>query len=357
MPENLEQRIFGCLIGTAVGDALGLPTEGLSRLRQRRLFGEIDGHRLFFRRGMVSDDTEHTLMVAAAILDSGPGVTGFQRRLARRLRLWLLSVPAGIGKATLGAGLKLWLGASPDSSGIRSAGNGPAMRSALLGVCFGDNLPLLKKLVRESTRVTHTDPRAYHGALAVVLAAGISAGVLSGEGGPPGYAGRLRGLLEGEDAGELLTLVDSVVQSVERGESTEAFAERVGWGRGVGGYVLQTVPAALHAWMSHPVDYAEAVSAVIRCGGDTDTTAAIVGGIVGAGVGDDGIPPEWIEGLWDSCGFVRRMEGVGRSVAQALEGEAASSPPALSLRLYLDHLLFLTVVLYHGFRRLLPPYG
>src|SRR5262249_40889645 len=56
--------IIGCLLGTAAGDAIGLPVEGLSPRRQRRLFGEIDSHRLLFGRGMTSDDTEHTCIVA-----------------------------------------------------------------------------------------------------------------------------------------------------------------------------------------------------------------------------------------------------------------------------------------------------
>src|SRR5205823_1644411 len=59
-----------------------------------------------------------------------------------------------------------------------SAGNGPAMRSALLGVCLGHDPPRLRAFVRASTRLTHTDPRAERGALLVALAAhhGASAG-------------------------------------------------------------------------------------------------------------------------------------------------------------------------------------
>lgn len=57
-------RLQGLLIGTAVGDALGLPAEGLSRRRVQRLYQGQWRHRLIFGRGMLSDDTEHMLFVA-----------------------------------------------------------------------------------------------------------------------------------------------------------------------------------------------------------------------------------------------------------------------------------------------------
>src|SRR5688572_25940638 len=114
---SMEEAIVGCLLGTAVGDALGLPCEGLSRRRQERLFGRIDGHRFLFGRGMVSDDTEHTCLVAQALIASAGDIPRFERHLAREFRFWLLGLPAGIGRATLKAVLRLWLGVGPGRSG------------------------------------------------------------------------------------------------------------------------------------------------------------------------------------------------------------------------------------------------
>lgn len=59
--------------------------------------------------------------------------------------------PPGVGFATLRAILKLWLIFSPENSGVFSAGNGPAMRSAIIGVCFGEYGEKLKNLVRSYT--------------------------------------------------------------------------------------------------------------------------------------------------------------------------------------------------------------
>src|SRR3954465_809146 len=100
---DLEISLAGVLVGTAVGDALGLPLEGLSRRRQARLFPPPLRHRFALGRGMISDDTEHTFVVAQSLLDSPDDPARFQRQLARRLRWWLAALPAGIGFATLRA--------------------------------------------------------------------------------------------------------------------------------------------------------------------------------------------------------------------------------------------------------------
>src|SRR5579872_6972076 len=93
--------IAGAVLGCAVGDALGLPYEALSKRRGARLLGPPDRHRLLCGRGMVSDDTEHTCMVAQALCEAPRDPGRFARALARLLRRWLVGVPAGIGLATL----------------------------------------------------------------------------------------------------------------------------------------------------------------------------------------------------------------------------------------------------------------
>ena len=132
------ERIVGCLLGGAVGDAIGLPYEGLTRaaIGARVGAGPL-GHALICGRGMLSDDSEHACMTAQALLASGGELRRFTRSLAWRLRGWLLGLPASVGFGTLRALIRLWLGWSPERSGVNSAGNGPAMRAAILGACLG----------------------------------------------------------------------------------------------------------------------------------------------------------------------------------------------------------------------------
>src|SRR5687768_1032701 len=116
-----DDPIIGCLLGTAVGDAMGLPYEGLSRRRAARLLGPPDRHRFLFGRGMVSDDTELTCIVAQALIASSGCMDTFLSQLSWRLRVWLLVLPAGIGWATLRSILRLCVGIRPQTSGVFSA--------------------------------------------------------------------------------------------------------------------------------------------------------------------------------------------------------------------------------------------
>jgi ADP-ribosylglycohydrolase len=346
-------RIAGVLLGTAVGDALGLPREGLSRRRAGRLFGGPPlGHRFLFGRGMTSDDTEHTCMVAQALLRSADDPDRFARSLAWRLRFWLLGLPAGIGYATLRSILKLWLGFSPQRSGVYSAGNGPAMRAAILGACLGDDPERLRAFVRASTRLTHTDPRAERGAHLIALAAHHGA-----KHGPQGVsAPSFREALERGGAEldpELAGLLDRIETSLQRQASAEEFADALGLSRGVTGYIYHTVPVVLYCWLRWPGDFRRALEEAIGLGGDADTVGAILGGVTGATVGAGGIPKEWIDGLFEWPRSVSWM----RALAERLAGPGPHRPlPLCWPGLIPRNLLFLLVVLAHGLRRLLPPY-
>jgi ADP-ribosyl-[dinitrogen reductase] hydrolase len=351
---ELEDALVGSILGTAVGDAIGLPYEGLSKRRAARLLGPPDRHRFFFGRGLVSDDTEQTCLVAQSLIESGRDVALFERRVLRRLRRWLLTLPAGVGLATLRAISKSLLFFPPHRCGVFSAGNGPAMRSAIIGAAI-DNPVLLSRTVDASCRLTHTDPKAFYGALAVALGANLAKQASLVE--PVDYVVRLRAILEEAPATEFVGLIERAVASVNRGESTAEFAIAAGMGRGISGYVYQTVPVCVHAWLSNQNDFREAVSSIVRCGGDTDTTAAIVGGIVGSHVGKAGIPAEWLRTLAEWPRTAAWMEQLGRQLARAQATGTSEAPLRLSGPLVLGrNLVFLTIVLTHGFRRLLPPY-
>ena len=138
--EEFRRNAFaGVILGTAVGDALGLPAENLSPDRIRRRWKGVWRMRLVFRRGMISDDTEHTLMVAQALLAHPCDAKAFQRALGWKLRWWFASLPAGVGLATAKACLRLWLGFPTECAAVSSAGSAPSMRSAIIGVYFADD--------------------------------------------------------------------------------------------------------------------------------------------------------------------------------------------------------------------------
>jgi ADP-ribosylglycohydrolase len=354
MPFPTSNSIIGCLLGTAVGDAIGLPYEGLSKRRQRRLYLTLNGHQFLFGRGMVSDDTEHICMVAQALIVSSGDVQTFKKDLAKRLRFWLLGLPAGIGYASLKAILRLWLGFKPEHSGIFSAGNGPAMRSAIIGVCYGADFQKLRELVRASTRLTHTDAKAEFGALAVAIAAHQSSHQSNIS--PQNYYHALQRIM-GAEASEFFQLIKKVCNSVNAQQTTESFAVELGLTQGVSGYIYHTVPVVIHAWLRHQQDYPGAILEIVRCGGDTDTTAAILGGIIGASVGQEGIPAPWLEDLWEWPRTVKWIKLLGKTLANVSHQDAVCTPLELPMyKLFWRNLLFMVVVIIHGFRRMLPPY-
>ncbi len=348
---DAQDRFAGVLLGTAVGDSLGLPAEGISRGRIQRMWHGQWRHRFLFGRGMVSDDTEHTLFVAQALLTHPDDVVAFQRCLTWKLRLWLLGVPAGIGLATLKAILKLWVGISPSQSGVWSAGNGPAMRSAIIGVYFAADPAKRRAFVSASTRLTHSDPKAETAALAVAEAA---VWAVNQDEPIEQWLTHLSGL--GCDE-EWIGICEKLVDAMASGKSVEGFADSLGLQKGVTGYAYHTVPVALYAWLRHRDDFRKTLEAVLDCGGDTDTVGAIVGAVVGAKVGKEGIPPELIAGVCEWPRSISLLEKVAARLSQQKDTAQALGPiqyfwPGLIMR----NFIFLVVVLIHGFRRLVPPF-
>ena len=300
---------------------------------------------------MISDDTEHSLMLAQALLECPADPTTFQRALARRLRWWLVGLPAGVGFATLRAILKLWVGIPPNRSGVMSAGNGPAMRTALLGVYFADDPERRRQFVCASTQITHRDPRGEIAALAVAETAAWMTEQRDD------MDALLRSLAHLSELSEWTGFIARLRSAQSSNQSTDGFARDMGAIRGVSGYAFQSVPVAIHAALRHRNNFEAALTEAIACGGDTDTVGAIIGALVGARVGVAGIPAPWRNGIVEWPRSLSLLHRVGERLSRQLETPSALGPlpyfwPAIPLR----NLAFLAIVLAHGFRRLLPPY-
>ncbi|MEO7735828.1 MAG: ADP-ribosylglycohydrolase family protein [Kofleriaceae bacterium] len=321
-----------------------MPREGLSRQRARRMYPGPLRQRLVLGRGMISDDTEHACMTAQALLLAGDDTDGFARTLAWKLRWWLAGLPPAIGWGTLRALTRAWLGFSPHRSGVRSAGNGAVMRAPIIGAWFADP-DRIAPFVAASTAITHRDPRANAGALAIALAAHhavydheIVAGVVLDD---------IRARVADP---ELLQAIDRIGDGLARGLEVAALADELGLSRGVTGYVHHTVPVCLYAWLSTPNDFRAVVERVIALGGDSDTTGAITGALVGATVGESQIPTEWLA-ITDYPRSVRWIRALAERVHER------SAPMRLCWPLVpVRNAMFLAIVLATGLRRLLPPY-
>jgi ADP-ribosylglycohydrolase len=177
-------------------------------------------------------------------------------------------------------------GAAFDGQG--SCGNGAAMRVAPLGAYFPDDVHRAVREAQLSAQVTHAHQEGVAGAVAVAAAGSVAA------------AGRLAGVRP--KPGPFL---DAVLATVPDGQVRRGIArarrmlhlsvEEVAYELGSGRLVTaqDTVPFTLWVAARRLDDYRQAICDCVRAGGDIDTTCAIVGGIVAAFVGAQGIAEQW----------------------------------------------------------------
>ncbi|MGJ8725991.1 MAG: ADP-ribosylglycohydrolase family protein [Roseibacillus sp.] len=344
-------RIHGLLIGTAIGDSVGLPAEGLSPASiAKRGWAPDWQHHLLFAKGLWSDDTEHTLILAQALNHSGGDPIKFQRLLARGLKHWFLFLPAGVGLATARAIIKLWFGASPEKSGVLSAGNGPCMRAALLGVVFHDEPDKRQEFNRIQTRLTHTDPKAESCSRAVVELAAL----FSNRREAPTPDEIWSTIIFPDSNSSFRTLLEEVRANLENEGTLDNLLKAIGGipQKGVSGYCYHTLAAILHCGMKNHWKPEQALPAIWEAGGDTDTTGAILGALCGTLHGPDSFPKKWMTPILEFPVKVYQFETLAKATA---EFHPCSIRLPFHPLLLLRNVLFLGVVLAHGFSRLLLP--
>jgi ADP-ribosyl-[dinitrogen reductase] hydrolase len=326
------ERYAGCLVGTAVGDSLLLPAEGLSARRIARRWPGPLRHRLLFGRGLVSDDTEHAFLLARCLAAEPRDPAAFARRLAWRLRWWLVALPPGCGKATALGVIRLWLGWSPERAGVHSGGNGPSMRAALIGAVHADNAALRRAYVLASTSLTHRHPHA----LAAAQAVAATAAWLVKEGSEDELWSQLA------DPDPDWQRVLAVLRAWHKeGADCDALAAALGCPGHVSGWSMHSVPFALGCWLRHRGDTVAGLTSVLRAGGDTDTVGAIAGALYGVAGGESAFPAAWISGIIDRPVSVTALRAAAATLAGAPRARWAW--PLLPLR----NLGFLIVILVH----------
>jgi len=345
---NVTHKLTHSLLGTALGDSLGLPSEGMSRARiAKRWQGALE-QRFLFGRGMLSDDTEHTILASQALLLCGGDPAVFQKRLAGKLKWWLAGLPAGIGLATAKAIIKLWIGFPPGRNGVYSAGNGPVMRAPILGVYFANDSRKRAAFVAASTILTHTDPKAVEAAM---MAADCAAFAANGELCRDVILDRMKEIAVSPEWGQP---IQSIEASLADGSSVSQFADKMGFSKGVSGYSVHTMTMVLFIWLRHRGDFSSIVSEAIACGGDTDSVAAIAGGIAGAET--ESFRTEWLGMLSDHPYTVDYITRLGSALVESAQGRLVKPPFVANWQIIPRNTLFFITVLFHGFRRILPPY-
>ena len=284
----IESRFKGCLLGLAVGDALGAHFEGQPAediARQYRTAHDLIENPphgdLWY-----TDDTQMAIGVAESLVKCG---RINERELCKRFAANYLP------QRGYGAGAKIVLQAMVEGSDHKSLaenhfpggsfGNGAAMRVAPVGLMFQHNQEQLWQQARLSALPTHVHPLGIEGAQVLALAVGLAS------------------TIEDFDPDEFFANLSEKCTSLEYSDPLRRAAKLSDvcnlalFGNGI--EATSSVVTAIAAFGLTPNSYEETIGNAILLGGDTDTIAAMAGAISGAFLGHAAIPNHLLENLED----------------------------------------------------------
>lgn len=277
-------RFRGCLLGLAVGDAVGTTAEFQPRGTFRPLTDMIGGGPFNLRAGEWTDDTSMALCLATSLVEKG----GFDARdQMDRYNRWYqdgyLSSNGhcfDIGNTVNYALSRYRKTGEPFSGSVdpRSAGNGSIMRLAPVPMFYFPNRERILHYSTESSRTTHGTQEC------------LDACRLFGD--------ILYRALSGKDKSAILTEggPDLVMSPALKKIAAGAFLKKSELDIRGTGYVVNSLEAALWCFWTTD-DFKQAILQAANLGDDADTTAAICGQVAGAYYGDTGIPEEWLHRL------------------------------------------------------------
>lgn len=309
---DMLDRAMGALVGGALGDALGMPTQLLSPARIAELYGHVDDFVAPFAEhpvskglatGTITDDTEQALLLGRILVESGERFD--HTRWVNALLDWEREVKARGSYDLLGPSTKRAIDAINNGVPAEEAGrsgdtNGAAMRIAPLGIMMPpEPLDALVAKVAETCRATHNTTIAIASASAV--AAAVSRGIEGGDWraacdsavAAARKAATLGNWVTGGDIAARIVWAQDLVRGKAMGDAIRLITDLVGTGVAS----QESVPAAFAVLEVADGDPWQAAVISANLGGDTDTIGAIAGGMAGACAGLSRLPQKQIAKL------------------------------------------------------------
>lgn len=299
MAENdLRDKCIGCLVGAAIGDAMGMPNEDVPRKKSQKYYpGGIadfvnphpDTACCSLKAGQYTDDTQLMMALAQSLVEK----KGFDPAcFAEELIQWYqveTNEKRYRGNTTIRAVENLISGASWEKAGIiANTGCGGSTRAVPMGLFFTRDGEDIVKHTALQCHITHNNQIVKDGAVCVAV---TTASLLSGKI-PP--VGSLRKMVKTREFKEKLGEVDHAVQKkVEMDRAIQIL--------GNSSLATEVVGLSLFILLSEPSDFEKAVllaaNATGEGGGDTDSIAFLVGAFTGAYNGIGKIKPDWIDNV------------------------------------------------------------
>jgi len=280
-----KSKFAGCMIGSAIGDALGASFEGLWT-------NELNIEEFSFH-GRWTDDT-HMMIGVAESLIANKGFNG-KHMAWTFIKNWEKEPWRGYGPGPPRVFRKIKSGVPWNEAagqlygGMGSYGNGAAMRVAPVGLFYYDDENRLREVAYKSAEITHTHELGKEGAAIQAYAVALAVKVESESFNPIDF---LEKLIE-------FTRVDAYKEKLEKAKGLLNNDDKREIIRNLGNSVeaLNSVPTAIYYFAKHHQSYAKAVLYAISLGGDTDTIGAMTGAIAGAYHGIEAIPSVWVQKL------------------------------------------------------------
>ncbi|MER8863262.1 ADP-ribosylglycohydrolase family protein [Mesorhizobium sp. M0751] len=312
MPDDtgsITDRAMGALVGGALGDALGMPTQLLSPARIAELYGHVEDFIAPFAdhpvskglpAGTITDDTEQALLLGRILVESGNRFD--HARWVNALLDWERDVMARGSYDLLGPSTKRAIdaiksGVAPEEAGRGGDTNGAAMRIAPVGIMMPpEPLEALVAKVAETCRATHNTSIAIASAAAV--AAAVSCGVAGGDWRAASdsaiaaarHGATLGHWVTGGDIAARIGWAQKLVRGKETSDAIRLITDLVGTGVAS----QESVPAAFAVLEVVGGDPWQAAVISANLGGDTDTIGAIAAGMAGAYTGLSLLPQKHI---------------------------------------------------------------
>jgi len=293
--DALRERFRGCLVGLAVGDALGAAAEFMREDDVRATYGRLDNfvtRRWMWKAGQYTDDTAMALCIARSIVErKSVDLDDISDRFVK----WMVTDGRGIGNQTAAVLTGVRCGMEPfaasaqvwEQSGRQAAGNGGVMRCAPVALFDWDKPEALVSHSREVCRLTHADPRCEWSCVATNIAI---AGLLIG-------ARSVLDAVTSSIAGQCSQLEAALADAQETPISNMRLD---GWDQG---YTILTTQVAFAALVSGR-PFEQALIEVVNKGGDADTNGAVAGALLGARDGYESISARWRDGLLEHDAIV-----------------------------------------------------
>lgn len=279
------------LFGLSLGDALGHPTEFLrldehSGIKER--YGEA-GIQVPPNPALYTDDTQMTLALLEGILEVSPSADDdtMMQAIGKRFILWARDT-----KNARAPGLTCLAGVSNYEDGLdwresglaNSKGCGSAMRVAPLGYLYQHDESRLRHVATNTSVITHRHPTAIASSVGAAYLVKLALDSVPIE----QWLGRVLAFTDGMSDEFYRTLLR--VGHVLSWGSEERALKHIGEGW-VGD---EAVALALYCALKYPDSYVKAVQRGANTDGDSDSIACIAGGIMGARLGWDAIPSDWV---------------------------------------------------------------